>query len=48
MPTECSAEPFDFGIVEGRVVGAAFEPGQVTSHAGGLLLARPRSSDRAG
>jgi Transposase DDE domain group 1 len=38
MPTECSAEQFDFGIVEGRGVEAAFDAGLVTSDAGGLLL----------
>src|SRR6476619_1980478 len=44
MPTQCSAERFDFGIVEGRAVEAAFDAGLVTSDAGGLLL---RSTDRA-
>jgi Transposase DDE domain group 1 len=38
MPTECSAEQLDFGMVEGRAVGAAFDAGLVTSDAGGLLL----------
>ena len=38
MPTECSAERFDFGVVEGRVVDAAFDAGLATSDAGGLLL----------
>src|SRR5260221_9407795 len=38
MPTECSAEQFDFGIVEGRAVEAAYDAGLVTSDAGGLLL----------
>ena len=38
MPTECSAERFDFGIVEGRAVEAAFDAGLVTSDAGALLL----------
>jgi hypothetical protein len=38
MPTECSAEVFDFGTVEGRCVEAAFDAGLVTSDAGGLLL----------
>ena len=38
MPTECSAEQFDFGIVEGRIVEAAFDAGLVTSDAGALLL----------
>ena len=44
MPTECSAECFDFGIVEGRPVEAAFDGGLVTSDAGALLL---RATDRA-
>src|SRR3972149_6417111 len=44
MPTECSAGRFDFGILEGRAVEAAFDAGLVTSDAGGLLL---RSTDRA-
>jgi hypothetical protein len=44
MPTECSAERFDFGIVEGRAVDAAFDAGLVTSDAGGLLLG---ATDRA-
>ena len=44
MPTECSAECFDFGIVEGRAVEAAFDGGLVTSDAGALLLG---AADRA-
>ena len=44
MPTECSAEQFDFGMVEGRAVEAAFDAGLVTSDAGGLLLG---AADRA-
>ena len=44
MPTECSAERLDFGMVEGRVVEAAFDGGLVTSDAGGLLLG---AADRA-
>ena len=44
MPTECSAEQFDFGIVEGRAVEAAFDAGLVTSDAGALLLG---ATDRA-
>ena len=44
MPTECSAERFDFGIVEGRAVEAAFDAGLVTSDAGALLLG---ATDRA-
>jgi Transposase DDE domain group 1 len=38
MPTECSAESIDFGIVEGRPVEAGFDGGLVTSDAGALLL----------
>src|SRR5437899_187589 len=44
MPTECIAEQFDFGTVEGRAVEAAFDAGLVTSDAGALLL---RATDRA-
>ena len=44
MPTECSAERFDFGIVEGRAVEAGFDAGLVTSDAGALLLG---ATDRA-
>src|ERR1700751_3627156 len=44
MPTECSAEQFDFGRVEGRAVEAAFDGGLVTSDAGALLLG---ATDRA-
>jgi hypothetical protein len=44
MPTECSAELFDFGTVEGRAVEAAFDAGLVTSEAGALLLG---ATDRA-
>ena len=44
MPTECSAELFDFGTVEGRAVEAAFDAGLVTSDAGALLLG---ATDRA-
>ena len=44
MPTECSPECFDFGIVEGRPVEAAFDAGLVTSDAGALLLG---ATDRA-
>src|SRR5436190_14136192 len=44
MPTECSAELFDFGTVEGRAVEAGFDAGLVTSDAGALLL---RATDRA-
>jgi hypothetical protein len=44
MPSECSAERFDFGVVEGRAVEAAFDAGLVTSDAGALLLG---GTDRA-
>jgi Transposase DDE domain group 1 len=44
MPTECSAEVFDFGTVEGRSVEAAFDAGLATSDAGSLLLG---ATDRA-
>ncbi len=44
MPTECSAESFDFGTVEGRAVEAAFDGGLVSSDAGALLLG---ATDRA-
>ncbi|MCK1340977.1 IS1380 family transposase [Bradyrhizobium sp. 38] len=44
MPTECSAERFDFGVVEGRAVEAAFDGGLVMSDAGALLLG---ATDRA-
>ena len=44
MPTECSAEYFDFGAVEGRAVEAAFDGGLVSSDAGALLLG---ATDRA-
>jgi len=44
MPTECNAERFDFGIVEGRAVEACFDAGLVTSDAGALLLG---ATDRA-
>ena len=38
MPTECSADLFGFGTVEGREVVAAFDGGMITSDAGALLL----------
>jgi hypothetical protein len=44
MPTECNAECFDFGIVDGRPVEAGFDGGLVTSDAGALLLG---ATDRA-
>src|SRR5215471_21629200 len=49
MPTECSKEPFDVGVVEGRAVEAAFDAGLVTSDAGALLLgATDRANDLVG
>ena len=44
MPTECSADLFGFGSVEGREVVAAFDGGMITSDAGALLLG---ATDRA-
>ena len=44
MQTECIAERFDFGVLEGRAVEAAFDAGPVTSDAGALLL---KTADRA-
>ncbi len=44
MPTECSAELFEFARVEGRAVVAGFDGGAVTSDAGALLLG---ATDRA-
>jgi len=38
MPTECSAELFEFAAVEGRRVEASFDGGAITSDAGALLL----------
>jgi len=38
MPTECSAELFDFVPVQGRAVVAGFDGGAITSDAGALLL----------
>src|SRR5258708_15150497 len=38
MPTECSAELFDFEPVERRAVVAGFDGGAITSDAGALLL----------
>ena len=44
MPTECSAELFEFARVEGRRVVGAFDGGAITSDAGALLLGQ---TDRA-
>jgi hypothetical protein len=44
MPTECNRGLFGYEVVEGRQVVAAFDGGEVTSDAGGLLLG---ATDRA-
>jgi hypothetical protein len=44
MPTECSAEQFEFAAIEGRRVVAGFDGGAITSDAGALLLG---ATDRA-
>jgi hypothetical protein len=44
MPTECSAERFDFGLVGRREVVGSFDGGAITSDAGALLLG---TTDRA-
>jgi Transposase DDE domain group 1 len=44
MPTECTAELFEFASVEGRSVVAGFDGGAITSDAGALLLG---ATDRA-
>jgi hypothetical protein len=44
MPTECSADRFEFAAVEGRRVVAGFDGGTITSDAGTLLLG---ATDRA-
>ncbi len=44
MQTECSADLFGFGAVEGRKVVGGFDGGAITSDAGGLLLG---AADRA-
>jgi hypothetical protein len=38
MPTQCSRDLFGYEVVEGRLVVAAFDGGQVTTDAGALLL----------
>ena len=38
MPTQCSRDLFGYEVVAGRQVVAAFDGGEVTSDAGGLLL----------
>jgi hypothetical protein len=38
MPTECSAELFEFAPVGGRIVVAGFDGGAITSDAGAMLL----------
>jgi Transposase DDE domain group 1 len=44
MPTECNPALFEFALVEGRQVVAAFDGGAITSDAGALLLGE---TDRA-
>jgi hypothetical protein len=44
MPTECSAELFEFAPMKRRTVVAGFEGGVITSDAGALLL---RATDGA-
>jgi Transposase DDE domain group 1 len=44
MPTQCNHDLFGYEVVEGRRVVAAFDGGEVTSDAGGLLLG---ATDRA-
>ena len=44
MPTECSAELFEFAAVDRRSVVGGFDGGAITSDAGALLL---RATDRA-
>ena len=44
MPTECSAELFEFAPVESRPIVAGFDGGAITSDAGALLLG---ATDRA-
>jgi hypothetical protein len=44
MPTQCSRDLFGYEVVEGRQVVAAFDGGDNTSDAGGLLLG---ATDRA-
>ena len=44
MPTECSAELFEFARVEGRSVVAGFDGGKITSDAGAFILGE---TDRA-
>jgi Transposase DDE domain group 1 len=44
MPTHCSRDLFGYEVVEGRQVVAAFDGGENTSEAGGLLLG---ATDRA-
>ena len=44
MPTQCSRDLFGYEVVEGREVVAAFDGGDNTSDAGGLLLG---ATDRA-
>jgi hypothetical protein len=42
MPTECSAEQFDFGLVGRREAVGSFDEGAITSDAGARARARSR------
>jgi hypothetical protein len=44
MPTQCSRDLFGYEVVESRQVVVAFDGGNATSDAGGLLLG---ATDRA-
>ena len=49
MPTQCSRDLFGYEVVEGREVVAAFDGGEGTTDAGGLLLgATDRTIHRVG
>jgi hypothetical protein len=45
MPTECSAELFEFAAIDRRAVVAGFDGGAITSDAWALLLGA--AADRA-
>ena len=46
MPTDCTPDLFAFAPVEGREVVAAFDGGNISSDAGGLLLGATDSAIR--
>jgi hypothetical protein len=48
MPTQCNRDLFGYEVVEGRQVVAAFDGGDNTSDAGGLLLGATKSRDQSG